>query len=163
MFAVLFCALALANAHAQKFSSAELNRRTIERRAVEAAIWGMPLINFDALREAFFRDSKANYGDIIYWSRPGSWKLQCLTPNTTVRYVFSFTNTRFTWEADGILGHGDVPAGFISVPMKTYNAFVGMPVVTKSEDEAFPYFRLYGSQPRFFAKTWKLPDIEKVK
>ena len=69
--AALFCALALTNAHAQR-SSAEIHSRTIERRAVEAAIWGMPLINFDALRQAFFRDSKANYDDIIYWSRPGA-------------------------------------------------------------------------------------------
>ena len=80
-------------ASADTLSAAELDRRTIERRAIEVAIWGMPLINFDAMRQAFFRDAKANYGDIIYWSRPGSWKLQCLTPNTTVRYVFSFTNT----------------------------------------------------------------------
>jgi hypothetical protein len=45
----------------------------------------MPIVNFDT---AFFRDAKATYGDIMFWSRPGSWKLQCLTPNTTVRYVF---------------------------------------------------------------------------
>jgi len=37
------------------FSSAELAQRTIERRGVEAAIWGMPIVNFDAMRQAFFR------------------------------------------------------------------------------------------------------------
>ena len=61
--------------------------------AVEAAIWGMPIVSFDSMRQAFFSDAKATYGDIIFWSKPGSWKLQCLTPNTTVRYVFSFINT----------------------------------------------------------------------
>ena len=51
------------------FSSQELTRRTTERRAVEAAIWGMPIVNFDAMRQAFFRDAKAMYGDIMFWSK----------------------------------------------------------------------------------------------
>jgi len=74
-------------------SSEELTQRTTERRGVEVAIWGMPIVNFDAMRQAFFRDAKATYSDIMFWSKPGSWKLQCLTPNTSVRYVFSFINT----------------------------------------------------------------------
>ena len=36
-------------------------------------------------------------------------------------------------------------------------------VPTVSGKDWFPYFRLYGPQPPFFAKTWKLADIEKVK
>jgi hypothetical protein len=84
----------IAQAQPAKPSSDEQNRRTLERRAVEAAIWGMPIVSFDAMRQAFFRDAKANYNDIMFWSKPGSWKNQCLTPNTTVRYVFSFINTR---------------------------------------------------------------------
>ena len=39
----------------------ELTRRTIERRAVEAAIWGMPMVSVDAIRQAIFRDAGANY------------------------------------------------------------------------------------------------------
>jgi hypothetical protein len=155
-----------------------LTRRTIERRAVEAAIWGMPIINFDAMRQAFFRDAKAGYGDIMFWSKPGSWKLQCLTPNTSVRYAFSFINTSEVgpvvvelpatadaalngtiidaWQVPltdvGIAGEdqgkggkyllippdhrGDVPPGYIAVPMKTSNGFVGLRVIIKSEDEA---------------------------
>jgi hypothetical protein len=66
------------------FTTEQLNRRTIERRAVDAAIWGMPIVNFDVMRQAFFRDANAAYGDIIFWSRPANWKLQCLTPNTSV-------------------------------------------------------------------------------
>jgi hypothetical protein len=30
--------------NAQTFSSEDLHRRTLERRAVEAAIWGMPIV-----------------------------------------------------------------------------------------------------------------------
>ena len=160
------------------FSSKELTQRAIERRAVEAAIWGMPIVSFDAMRQAFFRDAKATYGDIMFWSKPGSWKLQCLTPNTSVRYVISFINTKQSgpvvvdlpgtaeaalngtimdaWQLPltdvGIAGEdqgkggkylllppdhqGDVPPGYIAVPMKTYNAQVGARVIVKSEDEA---------------------------
>jgi hypothetical protein len=31
---------------------------------------------------------------------------------------------------------GDVPPGYIAVPMKTYNGFVGLRLIIKSEDEA---------------------------
>lgn len=41
------------------FSSAELAERTLHRHVVEAAIWGMPLVNTDAMRQAYFRDIKA--------------------------------------------------------------------------------------------------------
>jgi hypothetical protein len=163
---------------AKPFTSEELNRRAIERRAVEAAIWGMPIVNFDVMRQAFFRDANATYGDIMFWSRPGSWKLQCLTPNTSVRYVSSFVNTRQAgpvvlevpatgdaalmgtvmdaWQVPvtdiGLAGEdqgkggkylllppghqGTVPAGYIALPMKTYNSFVGLRLIIKSEDEA---------------------------
>jgi hypothetical protein len=41
-----------------KFSVEELARRTVERRAVDAVIWGMPIVSFDALRQGYFRDGK---------------------------------------------------------------------------------------------------------
>ena len=37
------------------FSSTELAERTLHRRAVEAAIWGMPLVNVDAMRQPYFK------------------------------------------------------------------------------------------------------------
>jgi hypothetical protein len=40
--AALVGALALSNAHAQEFTPDQLQQRTLERRAVETAIWGMP-------------------------------------------------------------------------------------------------------------------------
>jgi len=41
----------------------------LERRAVDAAIWGMPVVSLDAMRQAYFRDGKAKYGDIIWWPK----------------------------------------------------------------------------------------------
>ena len=48
----------------------ELNRRTLERRAVEAVIWGMPAVNYDMMFQAMVRDTKAGPGSnkVIYWS-----------------------------------------------------------------------------------------------
>jgi hypothetical protein len=74
------------SSNAQIFSSEDLDRRTIERRAVEAAIWGMPIVSVDVMRQAFFRDAGAKYGDIIYFSKPADWKFQFTTPNASTRY-----------------------------------------------------------------------------
>lgn len=73
---------------AQNISAQDLARRTIERRAVEAVVWGMPLVSVDAMREAAFRDAGANYNDIIYWSKPIDWKFQFTTPNASTYYVY---------------------------------------------------------------------------
>ena len=82
----LICTSSLAQT--QDFSSEDLARRTIERRAVEAAIWGMPLVNTDAMRRAYFRDVGAKYNDICYFSKPADWKFQVTTPNASTNYVY---------------------------------------------------------------------------
>lgn len=68
--------------------------RLVMRRAVDAAIWGLPALNFDAARQAYFRDGGAKYNDIIWWPKGSSWKNQSLTANTSVRYMYAFSNTR---------------------------------------------------------------------
>ena len=72
----------------------ELNAQTIHRRAVDAAIWGQPIVSFDAMRQAYFRDAKAKYNDIIWWPKGAGWKNQSLTVNTSVRYIYFFFNTK---------------------------------------------------------------------
>ena len=67
--------------------------RLLRRRAIEAAIWGMPIVRFDTMRQAFFRDAQAVYGDICYWSKP-DWRLQIPTVNTQTGYVYFNFNTR---------------------------------------------------------------------
>jgi hypothetical protein len=68
--------------------------RTFYRRAVEAAVWGLPLVGFDALRQALLRDAGAEYGDIVYWSRPGDWRLQLPTPSASTLYFQLNFNVR---------------------------------------------------------------------
>lgn len=60
----------------------------LRNAAFDAAVWGMPIVSFDAMREAFFRDAGARYGDVVYWSRPADWKNQTTTPNSTALYVY---------------------------------------------------------------------------
>ena len=50
-------------------------------------------MSFDALRQAYFRDGKAKYGDIIWWPKGSTWKNQSLTPNQSLRYMYIFANT----------------------------------------------------------------------
>jgi hypothetical protein len=65
----------------------ELAEKTLHRRGVEAAIWGMPIVSFDAMRRGFFGVG-AQYGDIVYFSRPADWRFQLTTPNSSSLYVY---------------------------------------------------------------------------
>jgi hypothetical protein len=83
-----------ATAHAQQLSADELARRTIERRAVEAVIWGMPAVNYELMYQAMVRETKGGFNQIVYWSRLPDWKNQTLTPNPDAIYLMPFINTR---------------------------------------------------------------------
>lgn len=76
------------------FTSEELASRTVYRRAVDAVIWGLPLVGEEAVRQAYFRDAKANYNDIVWWPQGGGWKNQSPTPNVNARYMYFFINTK---------------------------------------------------------------------
>jgi hypothetical protein len=64
----------------------QITDRAVGRRAVEAAIWGMPIVSFDAMRQAFLRLAK--YGDILYLSQPADWRFQVTTPNASSLYAY---------------------------------------------------------------------------
>jgi hypothetical protein len=70
------------------FTPSELAQRALNRRAVEAVIWGMPLVNTDAMRQAYFRDVGAKYNDICFFSKPADWRFQVTTPNASTNYVY---------------------------------------------------------------------------
>jgi hypothetical protein len=78
------------------FSANDLAQRTIQRRAVEAVIWGIPAVNFDRMYQAMVHDAKASEGSnkVVFWSRPSSWKNQTLTPNPDTIYLMPFFNTK---------------------------------------------------------------------
>ena len=86
--------LAQSVVHAQSFSAEELGRRTIERRAVEAVIWGMPAVNYDLMLQQMLTKTKGATNQFIYWSRPVDWKNQTLTPNPDSIYFMTFFDTK---------------------------------------------------------------------
>src|SRR6516165_12372886 len=80
-------------AKSQTVSSEELARRAIDRRAVEAAIWGMPAVNYDLMYQALVKLNGAQ-NQIVYWSHLPDWKNQTLTPNPDAIYIMPFFDTR---------------------------------------------------------------------
>jgi hypothetical protein len=79
---------------AQNSSDGDLARRTIERRAIEAVIWGMPAVNLDLILLAMIKSAKGKPNQVVYWSRLPDWKNQTLTPNPDVIYLMPFFNTK---------------------------------------------------------------------
>ncbi|MDH7785645.1 hypothetical protein QBD01_001663 [Ochrobactrum sp. 19YEA23] len=84
----------LASAQAQDFNPQELRSRTIERRAVEALVWGMPAVNYDLMLQEALKKTSVRQNEIVYWSRPVDWKNQTLTPNPDALYFMIFFNTK---------------------------------------------------------------------
>lgn len=104
--ALVFLLLTVAgSASAQTFSADDLARRNVERRAVEAVIWGMPAVNYDLMLQEMLRKTPGRENEILYWSRPVDWKNQTLAPNPDAIYLMIFFNTK---EAGPIVI--DVPA-----------------------------------------------------
>lgn len=93
----LIFALVAASASAAEFTPQQLDERLVERRAFDAVVWGVPAVNLDMMRQAYFRDANARYNDIIWWPKGADWRNQSLAANTLVRYIYFFADTR----ADG--------------------------------------------------------------
>jgi hypothetical protein len=85
---------AIGATESQDFAPDELTRRNIERRAVEAVIWGMPVVNTDLMRQEMFRKTSGKENQMLYWSRPADDNNQTLTPNPDCIYFLPFFNTK---------------------------------------------------------------------
>ena len=70
----------------------------VRRRAIEAAIWSMPAVNFEVMHQAMVRDAKAGEGSnkIVYWSQLFGWKTQTLAPNPDPIYFMPFFHMKDT-------------------------------------------------------------------
>jgi hypothetical protein len=75
-------------------SADALTRRMVERRAIEAAIWGMPAVNYELMYQEMVHTVKGGFNQILYWSRLLDSKNQTLTPNPDVIYLMPFINTK---------------------------------------------------------------------
>ena len=70
-----------------------LESRAIDRRAIEAVNWGIPVVNFDRMHQAAVQ-AGAGFNQIVYWSGLAGWKNQTLTPNPDLIYFKPFFDTK---------------------------------------------------------------------
>jgi hypothetical protein len=93
ILAALVLALAASTAQAQNPTADDLNRRMIERRAVDAVVWGMPAVNYDLMLQEMLTKTNGKVGQVIYWGRPLDSRNQTLTPNPDALFMVFF-NTK---------------------------------------------------------------------
>jgi hypothetical protein len=67
--------------------------RLARGRAVEAVIWGMPVVNYDLMLQEMLTKTQGKVNQVIYWGKPLDWKNQTLTPNPDTLYFMTFLNT----------------------------------------------------------------------
>ena len=72
----------------------DVARRAVQRRVVEAAIWGMPAVNYQLMYQEMVRTVDGGFNQVLYWSRLLDWRNQTLTPNPDVIYLMPFFNTQ---------------------------------------------------------------------
>jgi hypothetical protein len=94
--ALVACAalVSVTSALAQSPSTTDIANRALQRRAVEAMIWGMPAVNYDLMLQEMLSKTKGKVNAILYWSRPVDWKNQTLTPNPDSIYLMAFYDTK---------------------------------------------------------------------
>ena len=78
-------------ARAQQLSPQE---QMIHRRAVEAAVWGMPIEGTRGLLLGARNDLGGDWNDVIYFSKPMESRHGFLTANNQVPYVIASLNTK---------------------------------------------------------------------
>lgn len=83
-----------ADSSGSAFTAANIQEQMIFSRAIEAAIWGMPAVNYDLMLQEMFTKTSAKQNEIVYWSRPADWHNQTLTPNPDAIYFMVFFNTK---------------------------------------------------------------------
>jgi hypothetical protein len=72
----------------------DLALSAIVRRGIDAAIWGMPVVNYDLMRQQMLTKTAGKANEVIYWGRPLDWRNQTLTPNPDTLYLMTFFDTK---------------------------------------------------------------------
>jgi len=68
-----------------------LHERMLHHRAIDAAVWAMPLMNFKSYRDAL-ADVGVGPNDVGYFSKLQDWRFQTATPNNTTPYNMTYWN-----------------------------------------------------------------------
>ena len=81
------------NAKEFNLQKADVHDRMHYHRAIDAAVWAMPLMNFKGYRDAL-ADAGVGPNDIGYFSKLQDWKFQTATPNNTTPYIMTYWNMK---------------------------------------------------------------------
>ena len=79
------------NAKEFDLQKADLSDRMTYHRAIDAAVWAMPLMNFKFYRDAL-ADAGVGPGDVGYFAKLQDWRFQVATPNNTTPYIMTYWN-----------------------------------------------------------------------
>jgi len=170
-------------------ATADVKDQMVERRAIEAAVWGMPIVNFQAMRDALKNDAGVGFNDVAYNSKVQTWRLRMTTNNNTTPYIFIFWNVKDVpvehfWSViaynseDGAWYKNQPKAGIASSDKGvkvnddgSIDIFFGPKAPAGQQANSVPttpnthywlFFRFYGPEPAVFTKSWQLPDLEEV-
>ena len=94
MLAVASLITVIALPQAQAAKELSLQEQMIHRRAVEAAVWGMPIEGTRGLLIGARNDVGGDWNDVIYFSKPMESRHGFLTANNQVPYVIASLNTK---------------------------------------------------------------------
>jgi hypothetical protein len=112
-------ALALSCLLGESAQAASPDDRLARGRAVEAVIWGMPVVNYDLMLQEMLTKTPGKLNQVIYWGRPLDWKNQTLTPNPDTLYFMTFLDTRdvgpIVIEIPPAHADGSLNANFVNV------------------------------------------------
>lgn len=75
-----------------EFKAENLTEQMVYQHAVEAAVWGIPAVNFQLMYKELEKIN-GSYNQVVYWPQLLDWKNQTLTPNPDVIYLMPFFNT----------------------------------------------------------------------
>ena len=75
-------------------TSDPVDAQLLESRATQAAIWGMPVVNYDLMRQQMLTKTAGKENQFVFWGRPLDWHNQTLTPNPDTIYFMTFLDTK---------------------------------------------------------------------
>jgi hypothetical protein len=90
----LFAALVLSCLSLGAMAQTSSEDRLKKSRAVEAVIWGMPVVNYDLMLQEMLAKTNGRMNQVVYWGRPLDWHNQTLTPNPDTLYFMAFFDTK---------------------------------------------------------------------
>ncbi len=92
--AILILGLGTTSFAQDEQTAGDLSKRMIERRGVDAVVWGVPAVNYDLMLQEMLAKTDGKVNQILYWSRPLDWHNQTLTPNPDSIYLMTFLDTK---------------------------------------------------------------------